>query len=335
MSHDEMRKCAFRVIVYKKRVAVEMFHSLTDGSGGLTFLKTLLAEYILQKYNVHIPAEQGVLGRLEDPTPAEMEDSFQKYAGPVCASRNGTDAWRVLGTPEADNFMHVTCLRIKTAQIISLAKKRGITVTVFLSAVMMDALQEMQAEKVPNMMRRKAIKVQIPVNLRNLFPSESLRNFALYTTPEIDPRLGHYSFEELCDVVRSRMALEVNPKVMSRMIATNIGSERILAVRMVPLFVKNMIMKAVFDSVGERKSCLSFSNLGLVKLPKEMEPYIERFDFILGVQASAPYNCGVVSYRDTTYVNFIRNIRESELEYHFFKALQRRGLSVEVESNMP
>lgn len=335
MSHDEMRKCAFRVIVYKKRVAVEMFHSLTDGSGGLTFLKTLLAEYILQKYNVHIPAEQGVLGRLEDPTPAEMEDSFQKYAGPVCASRNGTDAWRVLGTPEADNFMHVTCLRIKTAQIISLAKKRGITVTVFLSAVMMDALQEMQAEKVPNMMRRKAIKVQIPVNLRNLFPSESLRNFALYTTPEIDPRLGHYSFEELCDVVRSRMALEVNPKVMSRMIATNIGSERILAVRMVPLFVKNMIMKAVFDSVGERKSCLSFSNLGLVKLPKEMEPYIERFDFILGVQASAPYNCGVVSYGDTTYVNFIRNIRESELEYHFFKALQRRGLSVEVESNMP
>lgn len=335
MSYDEMRKCAFRVIVYKKRVAVEMFHSLTDGSGGLTFLKTLLAEYILQKYNVHIPAEQGVLGRLEDPTPAEMEDSFQKYAGPVCASRNGTDAWRVLGTPEADNFMHVTCLRIKTAQIISLAKKRGITVTVFLSAVMMDALQEMQAEKVPNMMRRKAIKVQIPVNLRNLFPSESLRNFALYTTPEIDPRLGHYSFEELCDVVRSRMALEVNPKVMSRMIATNIGSERILAVRMVPLFVKNMIMKAVFDSVGERKSCLSISNLGLVKLPKEMEPYIERFDFILGVQASAPYNCGVISYGDTTYVNFIRNIRESELEYHFFKALQRRGLSVEVESNMP
>jgi hypothetical protein len=66
-----------------------------------------------------------------------------------------------------------------------------------------------------------------------------------------------------------------------------------------------------------------------------MEPYIERFDFILGVQASAPYNCGVVSYGDTTYVNFIRNIRESELEYHFFKALQRRGLSVEVESNMP
>lgn len=335
MSHDEMRKCAFRVIVYKKRVAVEMFHSLTDGSGGLIFLKTLLAEYILQKYSVHIPAEQGVLGRLEDPMPEEMEDSFQKYAGPVNASRQGTDAWQMKGTVEADGFMHVTCLRLKTSEIRQKAKDMGASATVFLAAVMMDALQEMQAECVPNVMRRKAIKVQIPVNLRGLFPSKTLRNFALYTTPEIDPRLGHYDFSELCDVVRSRMALEVNPKFMSTMIATNIGSERLLAVRVVPLFVKNIIMKMVFDSVGERKSCLSFSNLGLVKLPEEMRPFVERFDLILGVPARTPYNCGIISYGDTTCVNFIRNIRESKLEYHFFKALQRRGLSVEVESNMP
>ncbi len=335
MYADDMRKCAFRVIVYKKRIAIEMFHALTDGSGGLVFLKTLLAEYIFQKYGVHISAECGVLGRLEEPTAEEMEDSFQKYAGSVSASRRSRDAWQVYGTPETDNFMHVTCLRLKTGEIVRQAKEMGVTVTVFLSAVLMDALQEMQSEKISNVMHRKAIKVQIPINLRNLFPSRSLRNFALYTTPEIDPRLGHYSFEELCNVVQSTMALEVNPKFMSTMIATNISSERILAVRMVPLFVKNLIMKMVFDSVGERKACLSISNLGLIRLPEEMKPYIDRFDFILGVQARAPYNCGVVSYGDTTCVNFIRNIRESELEYHFFKALQRCGLSVEAESNAP
>ncbi|MBE6982670.1 MAG: steryl acetyl hydrolase [Ruminococcaceae bacterium] len=335
MYAEEMGQCAFRVIIYKKRVAIEMFHALTDGTGGLVFLKTLLAEYIFQKYGVHVSATCGVLGRLEEPTPEEMEDSFQKYAGPVSASRRGNDAWQVFGTPEADNFMHVTCLRLKTEELVRQAKAIGVTVTVYLCAVMMDALQEMQAEKIKSVMHRKAIKVQIPVNLRSLFPSRSLRNFALYTTPEIDPRLGHYSFAELCDVVRSRMALEINPKFMSTMIATNIRSEKILAVRVIPLFVKNLIMKMVFDAVGERKSCLSFSNLGLIRLPEEMDPYIDRFDFILGVQASAPYNCGVVSYGDTTCVNFIRNIRESELEYHFFKALQRRGLSVEAESNAP
>ena len=92
-------------------------------------------------------------------------------------------------------------------------------------------------------------------------------------------------------------------------------------------------MKAVFDSVGERKSCISLSNLGAVELPEAMLPYVERMDFILGVQATAPYNCGVLSFGDTLYINFIRNIRESELELHFFRVLRDMGLHVKVQSN--
>ncbi len=335
MSKEEMRKCAFRVIVYNRRISVEMFHSLTDGSGAFTFLKTLLAEYLQQKHSITIPATDGVLGRLDEPTEEEMEDSFQKYAGPVSASRQGTDAWQVLGTPEKDDFVHVTCLKLNTSELSAKAKEHGVTVAVFLGAVMMDALQNLQAEKIPNPKRRMAIKIQMPVDLRRLFPSQTLRNFALFTMPEIDPRLGHYSFRELCDVIRCHMALEANPKFMSTMIATNVNTERILAVRMIPLFAKNLIMRAVFKTVGDRKSCLSFSNLGLVKLPAEMLPYVERFDVIQSVQAKAPYNCGVVSYNNTTCINFIRNIRESELEYHFFKVLQGLGLHVEAESNSP
>ena len=100
-----------------------------------------------------------------------------------------------------------------------------------------------------------------------------------------------------------------------------------------PLFLKNAVMKLVFKLVGERKSCLSLSNLGAVKLPQEMHPYVERFDFILGVQATAPYNVGVISWKDTLYINFIRNIREPELEYQFHRVLQEMGIPVTVQSN--
>ena len=64
-----------------------------------------------------------------------------------------------------------------------------------------------------------------------------------------------------------------------------------------------------------------------------MASYIERFDFILGVQAAAPYNCGMLSYGDTLYINFIRDIQEAELERHFHAVLQQLGLPVTVESN--
>ena len=129
------------------------------------------------------------------------------------------------------------------------------------------------------------------------------------------------------------MGLEITPKVMSAKIAANVVNEKILAVKLMPLFVKNLVMKAVFLSVGERKSCLSVSNLGNIKLPAEMAGYVQRMDFILGVQATAPYNCGIVSYGDTMYMNFIRSIREPELEKAVGDVLRELGVVFQVEGN--
>lgn len=333
MSRSEIRRCALRVIVYNDRIALELFHALTDGNGALIFLKSLLAEYLQRKHNIRIPAIHGVLDRSEVPSQAELEDSFQKYGGTIQASRRSNDAWRLTGKPEKGEFLNQTCLRLSTADVLEKAHSYGISVTAFLCAAVMMALQQLQSEKEPNPLLRKSIKVLIPVDLRRLFPSKTLRNFAMYTTPEIQPRLGFYSFSEICKVVHHKMGLEITPKHMSTLIATNISSERILAVRLIPLFLKNIIMKAVFDSVGERKSCLSLSNLGQVQLPAEMMPYVERFDFILGIQATAPYNCGVISFGDKLYMNFIRNIREPALEQALYRVLREQGLSVQVQSN--
>ena len=333
MALQDLRKCAFRVIVYRRRIAVEFFHSLTDGNGGLVFLKTLTAEYLQRKYGVAIPPTHGILDRREPPRATEYEDSFQKYGAPVRASRKQTDAFRLKGTEEPDGFNHVTCLQMKVPQLLNLAHGYGVSLTAFLAAAMMKALLELQAAQIPNPRRRKAIKVFIPVNLRKLFPSRTLRNFVLYTTPEADPQLGDYSLRELCSMVHHRMGLDITTKHMSTLIATNVFSERLMAVRVMPLFLKNLVIKAVYYAVGERKSTLSISNLGRVDLPEVMLPYVERFDFILGVQATGPCNCGVVSYGDTLYFNMIRNIKESDLEYHFFKVLRDLGLEITAESN--
>lgn len=335
MRRDEIRQCAFRVIVYRDRIAIEIFHCLTDGNGALIFLKSLVAEYLQQRYGAAIPAEAGVLGRLEEPSPAELEDSFLKYAGKISASRRESTAWHLSGTPEPDGFLHLTCFQLSTEETLNRAHACGISLTAFLTAAMMLALQRLQAEKIPHIQRRKPVKVLIPVNLRRLFPSTTLRNFALYTTPEIDPRLGEYTFPEICKAVQHRMGLEIDPKVMRSKIATNVSSEQLLAVKVLPLFLKNFVMKLVFDTVGERKSCLSLSNLGDVQVPAAMAPYVRRFDFILGVQARAPHNCGVLSYDGTLYINLIRNIREPELERHFYQVLRELGLHVRVESNAP
>ena len=194
---------------------------------------------------------------------------------------------------------------------------------------------DLQAEKVHFRRHRRPVKVLVPVNLRRLFPSRTLRNFALYITPEVDPKLGDYSFDEICSIVHHRMGLERTAKLMGTRIAANVSSEKAFILKIMPLFIKNIAMKAVFDTVGERKSCLCLSNLGNVTLPEAMTPYVRRMDFIIGAQARAPHGCGVLSYNGTMYINMIRNIREPELEAHFYRVLRELGLSVKAESNEP
>ncbi len=333
MSKAEMRKCAFRVIVYKKRIAVEFFHSLTDGNGAMVFLKNLVAEYLEQKYGISIPYENGILDRREEPREEEMEDCFPKNAGPVPASRRDTDAWHMYGTPQKDGFLHMTCFRLSVADALDAAHRYNATLTVFMTAVMMMALLRLQNEMVPQIKQQKPVKVLIPINLRHLFPARTLRNFAMYTIPEADPRLGEYTLEEIIEIIRHKMGAEFTAKHMRSVIATNVNDEKNPLVRLIPLPLKNLVMKAIFNSVGEKKACLSLSNIGRIEVPAVMQPYIERFDFVLGVQAAAPYNCGMLSYGDTMYLSFIRNIEEPALERHFFEVLHTLGLPVTVESN--
>ena len=329
----QVRRCAFRVLVYHNRVAVEFFHAVTDGTGGLIFLKTLVAEYLCQKYGITVPAEKGVLGRLEEPSPQELEDSFLRYAGDVKASRKEATAWHLSGTPEPDGYVNLVTMMLRVPEVKACAKEHGVTVTELLCAAMMQAIDHLQAEKVPARSRRKPVKVTVPVNLRGLFPSHTLRNFASYVNTEIDPRLGSYTFDEICQLVHHTMGLGNDAKTMRAKIATNVASEKSPVLRVMPLFVKNIAMKAAFNAVGECKACLCLSNLGVVQVPEVMRPYIERFDFVIGPQANAPHNCGVATWGDTVYVSCVRNIKEPELELRFYRVLHSLGLHVTVESN--
>jgi len=335
MTFRSIRKCAFRVLYYRNRMAVEIFHSIADGTGGLIFVKSLAAEYVRLRYGVEVENTCGVLDLNEAPQKAELEDSFMRYASPVALSRKEELAYLITGEREPDRFLHVTTGILDAEAVRKLAKTYGATVTVFLAAVMMKAVYEIQNEKVHNPNRRKPVKVLIPVNLRKLFESETLRNFANYITPGIDPRMGEFSFEEMIAVIHHQMGLELNPKRMSAKFTPNVRDARSKFLRVMPLFVKNMAMKMVYNQVGERTASICMSNLGLVDLPEGMRPFVERLDFILGIQADSPCNCGICSYGGKLNISFTRGIVEAELERRFFTELRKMGLHVLVESNHP
>ncbi|MBQ8825022.1 MAG: hypothetical protein IJZ64_07330 [Ruminococcus sp.] len=129
------------------------------------------------------------------------------------------------------------------------------------------------------------------------------------------------------------MKLQLTEKQMRAKITANVKAERNKFLKIMPLFLKDIGMRIAFSLVGEKKSCITMSNLGIITVPEQMKSFIERFDFTLGVQSTCSNNCGILSYKDKLYINMIRNIKESELERLFFTNLVKQGISVTIESN--
>lgn len=333
MRMNEVRRCAIRVLYYRSRMAVEYFHAVTDGSGALVFAKTLAAEYVRLRYGAAVPAGRGVKDLDEPPRESELSDSFRENIVPVAAPRDSLGVYRLKGRPEPDGFLHVTLGVLDSAELRERAKAAGVTVTAWLCAALLEAIMAVQDAERPQRRKQKPVKVQIPVDLRRLYGGETMRNFVAVANIGVDPRLGDYSFEELLQLVHHQMRLTITPKNMAAIFTQNVRDEMNPLMKAVPLTLKNIIMRLVFDRVGENVSCLTLSNLGEVELPEEMAPFVERVEFVLGPQASSPYNASCTSWRGKTYFNIVRNSLEPKLERAFFAGLVRKGLHVSVESN--
>lgn len=332
MRKKEMSRAALRVIYYENRIAVECFHALTDGSGAMVFLKTLAAAYLEEARSITLPKSCGVLDPEGEVLPEELEDAFLRYEGKTAAPREAGPAFCLKGEKEPDGFLHVTCASASVNEALLLAKEKKVSLTTLLSAAMVLALKNIQKRKVAPRLER-AVRVQIPVNLRKPFPSQTLRNFVAVVNVGLEKGEMDAELDEILARIHHQMALFTEPRHLRAVFSANVKSEKGLLIRLVPRFLKDIVMRAVFDRVGESLACLCLSNLGAVQIPEEMKPFVSRFDFIIGPQAKAPYNLGVLSYGDTLYMNLVRNTKEPELEREFFSVLSSLGMNLKLESN--
>ncbi len=332
MSSRELKRNCMRVLVYENRIAVECFHALTDGRGGITYLTNLVARYLALKDGLSLPAGDPIRDLREKPPAEELEDSFLKNAAEVAMSRREEASWRLRGTREPRGYRHLITGIAEAEVLRNRAREMGVSVTSLLAGTLALSILEMQAEARPNRKRRRPVKITIPVDLRRLYGSRTLRNFSLVLNLGVDPRYGDYTLEELCRSMEHQLRAGATPQNMAGMIAANVQPQQVLALRLAPVWIKNAVMDLVYRRSGEMGG-INLSNLGLLKLPAELDARLERAEFVIGPQRTYPNNCSVISQGGRTYINMIRNIRESELERRFFSHLVEAGIPIAIESN--
>jgi len=326
----------FRVRAYRSRIAVEFCHVLTDGYGALVYLKAIIAEY-LHLLGLDLSGVQGVFRPDELPAPEESEDAFKRYfKQDIPFPGVARKAFHLHSLPLFPGQYRVTTGIMPLGPLLSLAKARGATLTEFLVAVYLAALQDIY-HALPGPIRRTLhplLSVEVPVNLRRLFPSTTMRNFSLYVLPTLDTRLGFYEFPEIVKRVHHYMQGEIDVKNISMQIARNVGGGRSLLVRMLPLALKGVAARAVYKRLGEDTFSGLFSNLGPVELPEPLAGRVERFDFIPAPSRQCKTTANAVSWKDRLFISFGSLALSTELERLFFSRIAGMGVTVSVESNL-
>lgn len=323
----------YRVRYHENRIALEVFHVLSDGTGGMCFLKTLIAEYLEEKYSVHISRDSSILDCSSPPSPEELEDAFIKYSRRHVLSRSEAAAYTVHGTQEDKHYINIVTGILPADKVHALAKSKNVTITELLVSLLIMSIYKIQQKEKTAKKNRQWVKICVPVNLRKFYPTNTLRNFSSFVNPGIDPHFGQYSFDEVLAQVKAYMGMTTSEKMINARMSANVSSERNIVLRVVPLFIKNQAMKIAFRRVGDRTSSTTLSNIGIISLPDEMAPYVERFDFMLGPLKFNPVTCACVTYNNMMCINFTRSIKEPGVEHNFFTSLVKLGIPVKIESN--
>lgn len=320
-----------RFYYYGRRISLEAHHSLGDGTGGMCLLQTVTAVY-LRLMGHFVSNGYSVLDVGQPPDPEELEDAYMRYANAkVRPQRPAERAYRVRGIKEPVHTFNVIAGVLPLDEVQKKARQYSVSITEYLNAVLLYALLDKQAQS-PHF-KLRPVRIAMPVNLRRFFPSRTLRNFITMVYPSIDPRLGDYTFEEIVTQVHNYMRYYINDKFLRGDITTNAATKRNPLIRIVPLFIKDFFVRLFYSRVQDRHSSAGLTNMGAVKVPEDMKPYLERFDIYMGVPYSARTNCAVISYENLLTINFASCIVETDVERRFFRKLVEDGIPVTIESN--
>lgn len=320
-----------RIYYYGRRISLEAHHCLGDGTGGMSLLQTLTAAYLGLLGHKIIPSGF-VLPLDETPDPEELEDAYMRYAtAKVKPPRPAGKTYRIRGTKEPFYTLNIVDGVLSVKEVMAVAKRYGATITEYLNAVLLYALLQKQSTEFH--LKYKPVRIAMPVNLRRFFPSKTLRNFITMVYPSIDPRLGDYSFEEIVAEVHNYMRYYINQKFLCGDITTNAATKHNFLIRIVPLFLKDLVVRTFYTRVQDKNSSAGLTNMGALQVPQDMKPFIDRFDIYMGQPFSSRTNCAIISFEDILTVNFASSIVEADVERYFFRKLVRDGIHVMIESN--
>ena len=356
------RRFLFRVSYYGKRINFEVFHGLTDGLGALNFTRSLTEHYLelagqknsqkeadsrtasaeyqenaesdVFREDPGLERQQEQAGfektrKTESSVNQEADGYLKNYKKrPVrrYVSRRALPIRGACMSLDGQSVIHGT---LALSELKTLSRSYGVSITKYLSAVLIWSLIRIYTD---GKTVKYPVALNLPVNLRTIFETETLANFFSITNLSWPAGKAPERFEEVLTAVGSQMEEQIAKERLEEIISYNVSNEKKWYFRIIPLFVKHLALDAIFRR-SSRAHTMTFSNLGPVTLQPELSGMAEEFRLSIGVSRRQKIKCGAVAYGENVSITFTSVMEDSRLSDFFFGFLEKQGMSVRLESN--
>ncbi len=321
----DRKRLLFDVTWYGRRINLEVYHVLTDGTGALQFLKTLILHYLKLAHPDTMGKVSGIDYDASDSQ--KMSDSFNKYydRSKDTGTLKTPAAYQIKGSKEAEWRLNIIEGSVSAKALLNKAREYETTATVFITALLIRAIYgEMSVHS-----RKKPVVITVPVNLRNYFDSKSTRNFFSLVNIKYSFHDGKDKLEDIIKCSREYFAEHLNEEYLQARLNKLISFERNYFIRPIPLTIKNIFMNIAY-SFAAREVTASVSNMGKISMPDEAKQYIKLFDVFTSTKKLQICIC---SYEDNMNISFTSPFVSTDIQRDFFRQLTKMGIAVEISAN--
>jgi len=323
----------FRILVIKNRISIEFSHILTDGGGAFRFLQYFLLLYF-QQGGIDVREQLNEFVVNPKDFHEEFVDSYKEYfKKEVPPNFKRPKSFHLPFPLNRKPRFDVLVAVMPLDEIKKVAQDKEVNITVYLIALYLYVLQDIH-KTLPEYSRNKKnkiLRIQVPVNLRNIYPSKTMRNFSLFVMPEIDLRLGHYTFDEIIKIVYHKIQLETDEKLINKIIARNVGGERKIIVKGIPLFLKSLLLNYKYYSMGANQYSGVVTNIGKINLPEAVEKKIDHFILTPPPpNKKLKINCGIAGFKNNLVLSFGNITISKEFEKKFLNFLVQQRINVKL-----
>jgi len=325
----------YRVLVKSNRISVEFIHILTDGAGAFEYFKSLLYTY-LRLSGYQISSSEGIIVPESSFSEEEVADGYNKFFRKLPPPEKLARAWHLPFSLNKKPRLKVIRAEMKAEDLLKVARNNKVSVTEYIVSVYLFSLQKIYLEEKEkgHIQKGHVLRTEVPVNMRNKLPIKTMRNFSLFILPEVDMRLGIYTFEEIVRLVHLFIQAKSDIKQIARFLSSNVSHEKQLIIRILPLFIKRMVISAVYRGLGSKRFSGIITNLGTVKLPDEMQELIESLEIVPPPPNSkVKVSCAIVSFNDKLRISFCNITQSNELERNILKHLSDSGVHIKILNN--